>query len=566
MTHKITVRFGGAADSEVHDYSDRIRLLDASGTPAIHGGMQADNGSPGMGELILDDVDNDIPHRTEPPGLQIAAHNQLIWSEDSPGYEAWLSIGRVDNKSVGRPYTYTAGVNRQWTVQWADANIDLDGLTLTADEERPAETDVDRVLYFLGAFCNGDPRLTTVFGTHLVSSSGTVTMPAKSYEAGTELVEVFDDCASVAGKIYAVVIHEDSGADHTCFLYIDEEDHDTYPCTISISDQLADVDGEAVFEPHWRQGAATLEQGQELITGIVSRYGADTTSTVVVTDSAHADLYDYWVKPYNDDLAATATQATNRATAMVHSRWNEHVSHQPSILIPARLHNLIRAGMSIDIRSAAAMGGQYLGTTQTRRIAAIEWSHAGWTDEPYLWANLQLDRTPRKLPLSQGTRPGPTGPSGSCTDVTSSKAPHFIDGTTTDWGTGGTPHFSTVGGGHGGTNSAGGASGLVDNETLVYLFTGTFTAGKTYTLTYWHSATFDNTMPVSFGAGAYALNDPPTMTDGTTTSVTAISDGVWRLHEIEWTPSANRTGVIVQWGPPADGTPTGLFEVSDGSL
>ena len=27
MTHKVTVRFGGAVDSEVHDYSDRVRLL-----------------------------------------------------------------------------------------------------------------------------------------------------------------------------------------------------------------------------------------------------------------------------------------------------------------------------------------------------------------------------------------------------------------------------------------------------------------------------------------------------------------------------------------------------------
>jgi hypothetical protein len=136
----------------------------------------------------------------------------------------------------------------------------------------------------------------------------------------------------------------------------------------------------------------------------------DTTATAVVLSDVTADAYDYWVKPYNDDLAATAAEATARAGAIVRSRNKEHVSHQPSILIPARLHNLIRAGMSIDIRSAAAMGGQYLGTTQTRRIAAIEWSHAGWTDEPYLWANLQLDRTPRKLPLSQGTKPGPKPP------------------------------------------------------------------------------------------------------------------------------------------------------------
>ena len=154
---------------------------------------------------------------------------------------------------------------------------------------------------------------------------------------------------------------------------------------------------------------------------------------------------------------------------------------------------------------------------------------------------------------------------GADTAVTSTMGPHFIDGQTTDWGVGGnTAGFSTTGGGHNGTNTAGTFSGLDVNLTLVYLFTGTFVAGRTYTLRYWYSSNFTNTVPVSFGAGTSALSGTPTMTDGTTSSVSTVNDSTWRFHELAWTPNANRTSVFVQWGNVSGAT--GLFKVSDGAL
>lgn len=404
MAVKILVRVGGVSGSTTWDATSQAPAFGQDSDPRYQAGMQCNNGAACQFQFTVNDDAGEIPRADLTKNL--ASHNQVTVSENGPGFDAWLAQGRIADKGIGRG-DRDYGNARQFKVTVDDGNTDLRGLALTASWVRGAESGRARILALLAAFCNGSPRLTTVISTHLVAAGGEVTMPAKTWPAGTQLPEIIEDCARVEGKVWSVVIHHVASVSHLCFLYVDEDDHTTYASTLSITDASPNLT--TSFPPIWDQGDAAIEMGGENpISGLVSKYGADDDKFVSVSQANITDAYDYWVEPYNDSISQTVGQATSRAASILRSRRFEHVTHPVTIKLRADQVHLLCAGMSIQIRSAASMGGLYLGTTQTRRIGQLKWEligpDVGAVDGWYL-AHMQLDRPEKLLAEGKGTPP-----------------------------------------------------------------------------------------------------------------------------------------------------------------
>ena len=412
MALKTTVRLGGDPGSTTWDATTQVALYEGDGTPLLAAGMRCDNGSACQYTITVEDRTGEISRGDLTKGF--GSHNVITISENASGTERWIGRGRVSGVEAGRDGKYWPAT-KTLVVTVDDGNVDLRGLTLTSTWSRGAESGRARVLAALSAFCNGSPRLTTVIATHLVASGGEVTMPAKDYLAGTELNEIFTDCAGTEGKNFSVVIHH-SGGSHLCFLYIDDQDHTTYLSTLSISDVPSEVNNTTVFAPHWLQGPAFWSDEGDVLSGIVSRFGSAPEQFAYFNDTAAITAGDYWVNPYNDSLSENYTQAAARAAFIRDNRILSHVSHTPTLRMKAEYVHLIEAGMSISIKSAAAMGGQYLNTAQTRRIAQAKKEpiapqlvngETGW-----YYVHLQLDRPIGIIPSVKGLPVGPQ-PAGS---------------------------------------------------------------------------------------------------------------------------------------------------------
>ena len=415
MTQKITVRVGGLVGSTIWDATPQVPTFDVEGgsypmLDAAH--MYGGDGNAAQFEFIVDDDIGEIPRLDLTKNL--ASHNVVTITEDASGTELWLARGRIADKGWGRG-TMVMGDARASKVRVDDGNTDFRGLALVEDWPRGVESGRARVLAALAAFCDGAPRLTTVIATHLVAVGGEVMMPEHTYPAGTELAEIFRDSAEVEGKLWGAVIHH-AGGSHLCMEYIDEGDHTTYASTLSITDD--DPDLVTAFPPQWLQGDAALESGGDNpISHLVSRWGSEADSFVVATNPTIPDAYDYWAEPYYDSLSESEAEATVRANARAAGRQKEHVTHQPTILIPADKVHLVEAGMSITIKSAASMGGLYLGTTQTRRIAQAKKEFVApalGSDPGQYLVHLHLDRPEKKIAEHVGskalaTQPKPAG-------------------------------------------------------------------------------------------------------------------------------------------------------------
>lgn len=425
MTLRIKVRQGGAAGSTTTDYSGMVPLW--HGYPFETAQMFA-QGTADQCHFTIIDPTNLI--RTT-GSWQVNAHNVVWITEDASGVERWIHRGRVARKEFGRG-AYRAGNSRTVTVYSDDGNVDLNGLALTEPWPRGEETGTNRLIALDAAFLSGSPRLTTDITIarkattgHLVVPhpvDGEVTMPAKTYEAGTDLMEIIRDCAETEGQAWGVVIHHDGGS-HLCMLYCEEDDWDAYPCTLSIDDVAPDE--LTAFRPHWRQGAALLEDGQDVLSTAVARYGVegDNDAYVVEHVQANADKNDYWAGAINDATSVTQAQALIRAGHLRAGRANEHRTTAVSIILPASKVHLVEAGMSISIRSSAARAEEGLGNFVTRRIAsakkepkAPDPSDAG---ELHYWVHMELARPEKIARERRGVRRTPKAPSpgteASCT-------------------------------------------------------------------------------------------------------------------------------------------------------
>lgn len=387
MSYKVYSRAGGAPAASMTDITARVPAFDEV-TPVIQMGMSAQDGASSQGTLIIPDPVGNVDD-----SLYFPPHTLIRWTEDATGDELWLAQGRVTSYEIGRADVKAAD-NVQWNLTVLDANIDLRGLAFTEPWVRPEETGTDR-LYALAAYTLNGTSSTrpdyagdityrpstdiTVSSTHLAPDTNTVLMPAKTYKVGTQPIEVVDDCAQTEAKVgWGVVPHHTGGSTHACLLYTLETDHSTYASTVKISDHIADWDPDdptaPVFEPHWDQGFGQVVDGTANVSGLVSLYGTD-ASYIPVLDTTSADANEYWVESYYDSESETSGQAAARAASLLAYRKPPTETNRVSIEMAATQHDLITAGMSIQVKAAPINTGNVstVGTYIYRRIASLQW-------------------------------------------------------------------------------------------------------------------------------------------------------------------------------------------------
>lgn len=199
MALQVTVRNGAGV---VTDITARVRLPGPDDDVGLQLGTRAFQCESGQSSLVIDDDDGEYGNSEGLPGgltaLSIAAHNVVTVSETATTPATVLLRGRVIPKEIGRG-DHDFGRSRQLTLRLDDYNADLKGLAFLQDYDRPAETDVARATWVLTTFLSGSPRATTNLTNGIVAGN-TVTMPAKTYEAGTQPFEVLNECAIAAEK------------------------------------------------------------------------------------------------------------------------------------------------------------------------------------------------------------------------------------------------------------------------------------------------------------------------------------------------------------------------------
>jgi len=233
MALQVTVRNGGAVGSATIDITSRVRT---DNNVAMILANKASDGESSQSTLIVDDDNGEYGNSANLPAgltaLSIAAHNVVTVTETATTPSTVLLRGRVTPKRIGRADKGYMGRARQLAVQLDDYNADLKGNAFLADQVRPSETDVARATWIYNSFLTGDQRYTTNL-TNGIISTGAVTMPAKTYEAGTEPYEVLQDCALAGEKNFFVM------ADGT-FYYAPIEDT-SKTALLRISDRLDEI-------------------------------------------------------------------------------------------------------------------------------------------------------------------------------------------------------------------------------------------------------------------------------------------------------------------------------------
>ncbi len=321
------------------DGVDRIGLTQRG---SIRLASTARNGEVGMGGWNTDDDAAALAF----PGLKVA---RLI--EDASGADKHIWRGRIWIKNLARG-DWFMGNARRFAVNVVDSNWDFSKLRVHASP-RPAESDVARVLWLVGYILNGGAstatnaraRASTVFGTSTyVPNTNLVTLPARSFD-NSDPFGVLDDAIRSSGKTFFPVLNDDGTLD----LFYDLPTSTAYASTLSITDD-GTADGITSYAPA-PDGPSGTQDPSELLSGVglVTSTGAVTTAYNPTIEAAYdvAEVTTF-------DQGASAPTAAARAAQILVQRGVEEDRYRCFIdVAPARAH-LLKAGMTLSFRSAAA--------------------------------------------------------------------------------------------------------------------------------------------------------------------------------------------------------------------
>jgi hypothetical protein len=189
---------------------------------------QLNDGSPGTGELVIDDPDGDI---------EITDGNTYQVEEtDSASADPFLGSWSFGSPKIERG-TYRTGVSRIWRVPILDANRGLNIYIFSPDDspKRPAETAGTRMTWMLGtqAMVNFDDH-------RYVDTSDTTSMPEADYTDQLPM-QVMADCAEQSGHEYGAIFCGDTEQYAPVYM---AQDSELLTSDIRLTNDLADLDAD----------------------------------------------------------------------------------------------------------------------------------------------------------------------------------------------------------------------------------------------------------------------------------------------------------------------------------
>lgn len=265
--------------------------------------------------------------------------------------------GRVVSSGVSRG-TMFHGDARAFDVEVADANGHLQGIIVDG-WERPAETDVDRMIALADDFLSGSPRASTDLAQTYIDSGNTIMLEAKRYDADNPLGVVEDLCRA-SGKIAFITADDE--------IFYDVDTSTVYAAGLSVTDVTPNLSTE--FPPDSPTGTY---DGSEFLSGAIGKYGtADPPASITDTRSTPEAAHDHW-REVLYLAGGTSGTATRELTGILNNQSRDEERFDFGLKLTEAQIDLVKYGMTASFRSAACA----VTTPRTIRIARIEYEELG---------------------------------------------------------------------------------------------------------------------------------------------------------------------------------------------
>jgi len=296
---------------------------------------KAEEGAVAMSSVTLDDPNMD---------LTVRGHRAFYSVESTAGTENIVYYGFVADQKVRRG---DIKGGREWEITLADINSLLFKRVMTgSDTNRPAETDVARIEWLLttdeGNAFNGTPTN--------VSTASPVNMDAYDYR-GQMASQVIDDCAQQSGANWYLQYSVTDGDE---ILWYGSSDLSTYPSTLSLSNDPADLDtdqmsaGTATVWPLSEDTTLTIDPSR-VYSGLYANWDGGATyrrhSTTETLYTWRRDAVMDWPNVH------TAAKAQARADAQIPLLALPDERLVTTVTLPASLAHELRPGMSLDVKA-----------------------------------------------------------------------------------------------------------------------------------------------------------------------------------------------------------------------
>ena len=304
----------------------RSILVNGSSRPARLEGFNlveaAHNGEVGQGGMDFD---------SEGASYDINAHWAVSVDEtDAPGM---MFKGYAGDRDIKRG-PFATDADRRFDLELVDLNVLLGDRVLGTGSSRPAETDVERVLWLLStAWCGG-----------LVGNVGEyepVDLDAVNY-VDRYARDVLTDAADTAGKLFFAYV-DPSGVNT---LFYDYPDSTNYVSAARLSSVLSDVDGATTFEAR-KPTLHRAMSGGRVYSGIRFRY---TGGSIFVEDTDTATNYRQREIAIFDPSVTSLEVATVKANQFLENAKEEEETIECEVDLTSALVNDIRAGQRIEVK------------------------------------------------------------------------------------------------------------------------------------------------------------------------------------------------------------------------
>jgi len=311
------------------DISERIR----ANTISVR--TNAEEGSVAISSVVVDDPVGNI----NIPGLYYGLNG---YETEAPAGLQSFYHSIITDRTVSRgdsSKSYRTAAAREWTLQTGDQNTLLSRrVMLGADANRPAETDVQRVLYLMAS-----PEMLAVDATDYINTSGPIAMDACDYR-GQFALAVLDDCAQASGKNYWVMLREDIG--YAAYgLWYDFPESTAYASAITISNVESDVDGVTCFAAAFE--TTLTRDPSRVYSGVYMPYDGGSVYVNSASTQSNFQGRDTTAPTVNVKTAAKATARANRYLADIDTEEDRIAT---SIIVPNAQVNALKEGHRVYAR------------------------------------------------------------------------------------------------------------------------------------------------------------------------------------------------------------------------